>query len=104
MKNFLVALQELRSYCDADVSPALQECWAGIQKPLPVPERARERVAAFRALCEVEDPPPQSAEDELLQLAAQVKAILARYPADDPAVVELKSSEAYRKIRHLIEE
>jgi len=39
-----------------------------------------------------------------LQLAAKVKAILARYPANDPAIIDLKNSEAYRKIRHLIEE
>ncbi|MBE7007635.1 MAG: glycosyltransferase [Ruminococcaceae bacterium] len=102
VKNFLVALQELQG--SVDVSAALQECWAGIQKPLPTPARARQRVQAFRALCEVAEPVPQSAEDELLQLAAKVKAILARYPANDPAVIDLKNSEAYRKIRHLIEE
>lgn len=96
VKNYLVALQELKG--SVDVSQALRECWEGIQKPVPTPECARERVEMFRALCEVNEPAPQqSAEDELLQLAAKVRAILEKYPSDDPAVIELKNSEAYRK-------
>lgn len=40
---------------------------------------------------------------ELRALAEQVKLLLTRFPADDPAVEELKKSEAYRKVAHLIE-
>ncbi len=41
---------------------------------------------------------------ELLALAKQVKAILARYDPDDPAVAELKASPAYRNVAHLLGE
>ena len=40
---------------------------------------------------------------ELLVLAEQVRMLLARYPADDPAVEALKQSEEYRSVAHLIE-
>lgn len=40
---------------------------------------------------------------ELLALAEQVKTILAQYQADDPVIVALRESEAYRKVAHLIE-
>ena len=40
---------------------------------------------------------------ELLTLAEQVRALLAQYPADDPAVEALKQSAAYQKVAHLIE-
>lgn len=41
---------------------------------------------------------------ELLRLADQIRILLAQYPANDPAVVALKQSEAYQKVAHLIEE
>lgn len=41
---------------------------------------------------------------ELQQLAERVRAILAQYPADDPAVMQLKASPAYQKVAFLIEE
>lgn len=41
---------------------------------------------------------------ELLALAEQVRAILAQYPSDDPAVAALKQSPAYQKVAYLIEE
>ena len=41
---------------------------------------------------------------ELFDLAAQVNAILLQYPADDPAVIALKQSEAYRKVAALLEQ
>ena len=42
-------------------------------------------------------------ESELATLAEQVSAILAQYPADDPAVEALKASPAYQKVARLIE-
>lgn len=50
---------------------------------------------------ELQIPPPSS---ELLELAEKVKAMLAAYPADDPAVAALKESPAYQRVAHLIEE
>lgn len=41
---------------------------------------------------------------ELLALAEKVRTMLAAYPADDPAVLALKASEAYQKVAYLIEE
>ena len=46
----------------------------------------------------------KNATPELLALAEQVRTILAGYPADDPAVRELKKTEVYRKVAYLIEE
>ena len=40
---------------------------------------------------------------ELLTLAGQIRAVLANFAPDDPAVVALKQSEAYRKVSYLIE-
>lgn len=45
-----------------------------------------------------------SASPELIALAEQVKTILATYPADDPAVVQIKQSPAYQQVAFLIEE
>ena len=45
-----------------------------------------------------------SAPPELLALAEQVRVILAAYPADDPAVVQLKQTLAYQQVAFLIEE
>ena len=45
-----------------------------------------------------------TAPPELLALAEQVKALLAKYPANDPAVAELKNSPVYQKVAYLIEE
>ena len=49
---------------------------------------------------ELQGPPPNP---ELLELAEKIKALLAMYPADDPAVTALKASPAYQKVAHLIE-
>lgn len=40
---------------------------------------------------------------ELKALANQIRAVLANFSPDDPAVAALKQSEAYRKVAHLIE-
>lgn len=40
---------------------------------------------------------------ELLELAAQVRMMLAAYPANDPAVAALKQSEAYQKVAYLLD-
>lgn len=45
-----------------------------------------------------------TAPPELLALAEQVRVILAAYPADDPAVVQLKQTLAYQQVAFLIEE
>lgn len=49
---------------------------------------------------ELQTPPP---DPELLALAEQVRAMLAAYPADDPAVKALKASPAYSRVAYLIE-
>lgn len=43
------------------------------------------------------------ADKELLALAEKVKALLASYPADDPAVAAVKASPAYQRVAYLIE-
>lgn len=46
---------------------------------------------------------PPTPAPELLALAEQVRAILAQYPPDDPAVLELKASPVYQKVAYLLE-
>jgi len=41
--------------------------------------------------------------EELLELAEKVRAVLAAYAPDDPAVVALKATPAYQSVAHLIE-
>jgi len=50
---------------------------------------------------ELQTPPEPSA--ELKALADQIRAVLANFSPDDPAVVALKQSEAYQKVAYLIE-
>jgi hypothetical protein len=102
VRNYLVALQDIQSCSSLDVTPALLACRDGIRRPLPDEERARERMAVFNEFCTVPDEEPPS--EELRQLAERIRAILARFPADDPAVVELKNSPQYQKVAYLIEE
>lgn len=45
-------------------------------------------------------PPPPP---ELLALAEQVRMLMSQYPADHPAILALKESEAYQKVAQLIE-
>lgn len=45
----------------------------------------------------------QTAPPELLELAEKVRAILAQYSPDDPAIAALKQSEAYQKVAYLID-
>lgn len=49
---------------------------------------------------ELQTPPPSP---ELLELAEKVRAMLAAYSPDDPAVAALKASPAYQKVSYLIE-
>lgn len=46
--------------------------------------------------------PPEPSE-ELKTLADQIRAVLANFSPDDPAVAALKGSEAYQKVAYLIE-
>ncbi|MBE6909582.1 MAG: glycosyltransferase [Ruminococcaceae bacterium] len=107
--TYFIQLLKTQELNGDDIGLLLSACWIGIHKPIPSSEAAAERVAAFRKLVDVEDVAPaesEPAEDvppELLQLAEKVKAILAKLPPDDPIAVELKSSEAYQKVKHLIE-
>lgn len=49
---------------------------------------------------EIQTPPPSA---ELQMLAEQIRAVLANFALDDPAVIALKKSEAYQKVAYLIE-
>lgn len=116
--SFFVSLLKIMAREGIDVAPLLNACWNGIQQPVPSAERAAERVAAFNEQVHVEDadsepesepkpepePKTDSANAELLQLAAKVKIILAKFPPDDPAIVDLKNSPAYQKVAWLIED
>ena len=45
----------------------------------------------------------EAVSSEMLELAAQVRAVLAQYAPDDPAVIALKQSPIYQGVAHLIE-
>lgn len=64
-------------------------------------EQAKD-VAEF-LLEHIPDVKPQAPSAEMAALAEQVRAMLSRFAPDDPAVMVLKQSEAYRKVSHLIE-
>lgn len=49
---------------------------------------------------EIQAPAPS---EELQALADQIRAVLEKFPSNDPAVVALKESEAYQKVAYLIE-
>lgn len=51
----------------------------------------------------IEHKPKTAAQRQLEELAEQVRAILARYPAGDPAVAAIRQSEIYQKVAHLVE-
>ena len=96
-------LMRLHKECGADIGPLLSECWEGINRPVPSPDRAAERAAVFRRLVRVEDAySGEDAQRELAALAAKVKAILDRLPPDDPIALDLINSAAYRKVAHMI--
>lgn len=48
-------------------------------------------------------PELKSPSDELKAMAEQIRAVLANFAPDDPAVAALKQSEAYQRVAHLIE-
>lgn len=48
--------------------------------------------------------PARPADPQLRELADQIRTVLARYAPDDPAVIALKQSEAYRKVAYLLED
>ncbi len=48
-----------------------------------------------------ETPPPSA---ELVALAEKVRAILSQFPADHPAVMTLRQSDAYKQVAHIIED
>lgn len=50
----------------------------------------------------LEHKPRTAAQRQLEELAGQVRAILARYAPDDPAVQAIKASPAYQKVAHLL--
>ena len=52
----------------------------------------------------LEHKPKTAAQRQLEELAEQVRAVLAQYPADDPAVTALKQSTAYRRVAPLLEQ
>lgn len=56
------------------------------------------RVEEMDRATRIADAPP-----ELIELAKQVKLMLARFAPDDPAVVELKKSPVYQQVAWLIE-
>lgn len=52
----------------------------------------------------LEHKPKTTAQRQLEELAEQVRAILAQYAPDDPAVAALKQSEAYQRVAPLLEQ
>lgn len=103
VKNFIIALQEVRNHSDLDVMPLLLDCRGRISRPVPSEERARERMEAFGRYCTITIDDAAGVSPELLALAEKVRALLAKLPPDDPMALELKASEAYQKIAFLLE-
>ena len=107
VKYFIGILQTMPQNKE-DVGRLLSECWNGIRQPIPSAEKAEARVEAFKELVDVGDAKPelqdQAVYEELRQLAARVKTILAKLPPEDPIALDLKNSPAYQKVSWLIED
>ena len=70
-----------------------------LREGLTVCEGAKDMVEfLLNSTPELKDP-----SDELKAMAEQIRALLANFAPDDPAVAALKQSEAYRKVAYLIE-
>lgn len=69
----------------------------------------REGLAAYEGVKDMVEflidhtPELRTPSDELNTLAEQIRAILSKFPPEDPAVAALKQSEAYQKVAYLIE-
>lgn len=74
---------------------ALKAGLSSCESMQPVVEFLLEHISALKV-----DEPPR----ELQELAEKVRAMLAAYAPDDPAVVALKGSPVYQRVAHLVEE
>lgn len=105
----LPALHRFGFYCDkafqaldsGDLAGCVRQLRAGLES-----SHGQKKMVEF-LLARVEDMERAAqiaaAPAELRALADQVRTILARFSPDDPAVQELKQSEAYQKVAYLIE-
>lgn len=48
--------------------------------------------------------PPSPPSQEMAALADQIRKVLSAYAPDDPSVIAVKESDAYRRVAYLIEE
>jgi len=98
-RDLLLQIEKLPPGNGLDLPGLLATVWDGIQQPEPSLGCAEERAAAFRTQLRGGN----SAAAELFSLATRVRTILEKLPPEDPAVLDLKSSDAYRKVAPLIE-
>lgn len=92
-------LQARKALEQGDQLGYVRELRAGLkQAPL-----MKQMVSFLLETQEKEEKKEAAASPAIMALAEQVQAILARYSPDDPAVADLKQSEAYRKVAWILE-
>lgn len=71
------------------------EAFAALEGRCPLGNLAAERLRERKA---------RAASPELLALAEKIKAVLSKYPPNDPAILSFKSSEQYKKVAYLLDD
>lgn len=101
--GYLPAMTRCGWYCGQAMACLEQGDELGYVRAL---RSALEAAPAMRALVDflLSHKPKTQAQRQLEELAAQVRAVLAHYPPDDPAVAALKGSEAYRKVAWILDQ
>lgn len=85
-----------------DITDCLQQLRAGLASYKDIAKMVEfllDQVSEREKAARITTAPP-----ELIELARQVKAMLARFDPDDPAVEELKNSPAYQQVSWMIDE
>lgn len=101
--RYLPAMQRCGWYCGQAMKCLNQGDELGYVRAL---RAALDAAPAMKEMVDflLEHKPKTDAQRQLEELAGQVRAILARYTPDDPAVAALKQSPAYQKVAPLLEQ
>ena len=101
--RYLPAMQRCGWYCGRAMKCLNQGDELGYVRAL---RAALDAAPAMKEMVDflLEHKPKTDAQRQLEELAGQVRAILARYASDDPAVAVLQQSPAYQKVAPLLEQ
>lgn len=108
-----VKLLILRAVANTGTLEELVDCVAELRQILQNSPQKQQQIELILQELETRKAQLQAEQDnsnsveissELRELAEKVRAILAAYPPDDPAVATLKATPVYQKVAHLLED